>query len=72
MMNRHDRNMPTGNEAKLRYGTPEFDVIQPGSYVRCAVTGQPIMLDELRYWSAEFQEAYASPEIAFARYVERR
>jgi hypothetical protein len=35
--------------------------------VLCAVTGEPIALEELRYWSAERQEAYASPEIATRR-----
>ncbi|MBZ0215125.1 MAG: DUF2093 domain-containing protein [Fimbriimonadaceae bacterium] len=71
-MNRHDRNLPMENEARLRFDTPDFDIVKPGSFVRCAVSGQPIPLDELRYWSAELQEAYASPEIAFARYVETR
>jgi hypothetical protein len=31
------------------------------------VTGQPIPLDELKYWSVERQEAYASPEAVMAR-----
>jgi hypothetical protein len=39
-------------------------VLRPGSHVLCAVTGEPIMLAELRYWSADRQEAYASCEIA--------
>jgi hypothetical protein len=42
-------------------------VIRPGHYVLCAVTGEPIPLEELRYWSADRQEAYASPEIATRR-----
>ena len=33
----------------------------------CAVTGEPIALEELRYWSVDRQEAYASPEIAARR-----
>jgi hypothetical protein len=39
-----------------------FRVLSPGDHVVCAVTGQPIALDELRYWSVERQEAYASVE----------
>ena len=39
--------------------------------MRCAVTGAPIPLDELRYWSVDLQEAYASTEAALAR-LERR
>jgi hypothetical protein len=36
--------------------------VKPGAFVRCAVTGVEIPLDELKYWSVERQEAYASPE----------
>ncbi len=53
--------------AKLYYGPSSFRVLRPGSHVLCAVTGEPIALQELRYWSAERQEAYASPEIATRR-----
>jgi hypothetical protein len=53
--------------ATLLYGPNGFRVIRPGHYVLCAVTGEPIALEELRYWSAERQEAYASPEIATRR-----
>lgn len=44
--------------AVLRYGTPEFEVLRPGDHVECAVTGKRIPLDELRYWSVQYQEAY--------------
>ena len=71
-MNRFERDLPMKNEAKLRYGNGEFDVVKPGAFVRCAVSGQPIPLDELKYWSVDLQEAYATSEIAFARYVEMR
>jgi hypothetical protein len=47
-------------------------VISPGDFVRCAVTGEPIMLPDLRYWSVELQEAYASPEISVQRYRQTR
>jgi hypothetical protein len=36
--------------------------VRPGAFVRCAVTGVPIPLEELKYWSVDFQEAYSSPE----------
>ena len=36
--------MENGGEAKLRYGTPDFQVVRPGAYVRCAVTGDAIPL----------------------------
>lgn len=58
------------NEAKLRYLDGEFEVLSPGEFVRCAVTGQPISLSDLRYWSVDAQEAYASAEISLQRYLE--
>lgn len=67
-MNRHEPFMPRGREAKLRYLDADFQVIAEGDHVICAVTGMPIKLDELRYWSVPRQEAYASAEAAFTRY----
>ncbi len=61
-----------GREARLRYLPGDFEVIQPGQFVRCAVTGQPVKLEDLRYWSHEMQEAYATADIAFARYKQLR
>ena len=55
------------NAATLIYGPNGFRVVRPGRFVVCAVTGEAIGLDELRYWSVERQEAYASPEIATRR-----
>lgn len=48
-------------EAKLQYESGDYRVIRPGDFVRCAVTGATIPLEELRYWCAERQEAYLSP-----------
>jgi hypothetical protein len=53
-----------GREARLHYMPGTFRVLTPGDHVRCAATGQPIALDDLRYWSVERQEAYASGELA--------
>ena len=55
------------NAATLLYGPNGFRVIRPGRFVVCAVSGSPIALEELRYWSVDLQEAYASPEIATRR-----
>ena len=38
--------------------------MRPGQHVFCAVTGEAIPLEELRYWSVDRQEPYASAEIA--------
>ncbi len=53
--------------AVLRYEPSGFRMVSPGSHVVCAVTGEKIPLDALRYWSVEWQEAYATPEIATKR-----
>ena len=55
------------NAATLIYGPNGFRVVRSGRFVVCAVTGEAISLDELRYWSVERQEAYAGPEIATRR-----
>lgn len=51
-----------GRLAKLHYLPGTFRVLSPGDHVVCAVTRQPIPLGDLRYWSAERQEAYVSAE----------
>ena len=43
----HGPHFPAQREAKLRYLDHEFEMITPGDFVRCAVTGDPIRLDEL-------------------------
>lgn len=57
-------------QAVLRYGAPDFDVLQPGDHVVCAVSGKPIPLERLTYWSVELQEAYANAALMTARWVE--
>ena len=57
--------------ATLHYGPNGFRVVTAGSHVLCAVTGDKILLDSLRYWSGELQEAYASCEIATRRLMEK-
>lgn len=56
--------------ATLIYGPNGFRVIRPGRFVLCAVTGEPIALDDLRYWSVERQEPYASAEVSTRRHTE--
>jgi hypothetical protein len=51
-----------GREARLHYLDGTFRVLSPGDHVLCAITKQPIALDQLRYWSVKRQEAYASAE----------
>lgn len=58
---------PQESEARLRYRDGAFDIVFPGSYVVCAVTGQRIPLERLRYWSVERQEAYVDARAALSR-----
>lgn len=66
-MNRFERIPLAAGEAELRYLDGDYRIVRPGSYVRCAVTGQPIPLDELKYWSVERQEAYSGPDVVLRR-----
>lgn len=69
-MNRFERMFGVRGEAQVRYLDGEFQVLAPGDFVRCAVTGEQIPLAELRYWSVELQEAYVSAEVSLKRYLE--
>lgn len=67
-MNLMDRNPPqSGIEAQVRYLDGDFRVLRPGAFVRCAVTGEPIALEELRYWDVDLQEAYRDPQAKLDR-----
>ena len=54
-------------EATVRYLDADYQLLSPGSYVRCAVTGKAIDLDELKYWSVERQEAYIDVQASLVR-----
>jgi hypothetical protein len=70
LLNRFDPRSPA--EAEVKYLDGDFRVLRPGAFVRCAVTAVPIPLEELKYWSVERQEAYATPEAVLRRlYPER-
>jgi hypothetical protein len=59
-------------EAQVQYLDGDFRVISPGTYVRCAVTDARISLDELKYWSVDLQEAYATPAAVLQRHYPGR
>lgn len=69
-MNRFEKFFGLRSEAKVRYLDGEFQLLNAGDFVRCAVTGQAISLEDLRYWNVDRQEAYASAEISLKRYLE--
>jgi hypothetical protein len=68
-MNRMER-QGRGGEARIRFLDGDFQVVVPGTFVRCAVTGIEIPLDDVKYWSVKRQEAYADAAAALKRYRE--
>jgi len=46
--------------AKIKYLPNNFQIIEHGDYVECAVSGKRIDLENLTYWNVELQEAYFS------------
>ena len=67
MLNRFDPHSSSAGEAEVKYLDGDFRVMRPGAFVRCAATGTPIPLEELKYWSVERQEAYANPRAVLQR-----
>lgn len=67
-MNAFDRDMDV--PATLHFGDGEYVVLKPGRHVLCAVSGKPITLEALRYWSSAQQEAYAGAREALARWTQ--
>ncbi len=62
-MNYDNGGLPDGL-AKLEYHQADFVMVWPGRYVQCAITGDKISLENLRYWSVTHQEAYKDAETA--------
>ena len=58
------------NKAKLKFNPNNFEIIEEGDHVVCAVSGKNIPLNHLTYWNAELQEAYYSAKEAQQRYEE--
>ena len=46
--------------AKIKYLPNNFEILEPGNYVECAVSGKQISIENLNYWNVEIQEAYFS------------
>ena len=46
--------------AKLKYLPNNFEVIQSGDHVICAISGKKIPIEKLNYWNVELQEPYFS------------
>ena len=46
--------------AKIKYLPNNFQIIEEGDHVICAVSGKIITLQELNYWNVDLQEPYYS------------
>lgn len=46
--------------AKIKYLPNNFEIIEQGDYVVCAISGKKISLENLTYWNVDLQEAYYS------------
>tara|TARA_B100000524_G_C23577967_1_gene344287 strand:+ start:692 stop:886 length:195 start_codon:yes stop_codon:yes gene_type:complete len=47
--------------AKIKYFANNFQIVEKGDHVECAISGKKISLDQLNYWNVDLQEAYYSP-----------
>ena len=47
--------------AKIKYLPNNFEIIENGDHVICAISQKKIPLDKLNYWNVDLQEAYYSP-----------
>jgi len=55
------------NKAKLKFHPNNFEIVEKGDYVVCAVSGKNISLNQLTYWNVELQEAYFSYKEVFLK-----
>tara|TARA_A100001011_G_C13667764_1_gene578326 strand:+ start:243 stop:446 length:204 start_codon:yes stop_codon:yes gene_type:complete len=46
--------------AKIKYYPNNYQIIQDGDHVICAISKKQIPLDKLTYWNVDLQEAYFS------------
>jgi len=46
--------------AKIKYLPNNFEIIEEGDYIICAISGKKIALDNLNYWNVDLQEPYFS------------
>ena len=56
--------MSQGRAARLHYMANGFQVLTPGDHVLCAISGEKIVIEDLRYWNVARQEAYATAALA--------
>ncbi len=50
--------------AKLKYLPNNFQILEEGDYVICAISQKKILITNLNYWNVDLQEAYFSAKEA--------
>ena len=58
--------------AKLKFLANNFEIIEQGDHVICAVSGKEISLQDLNYWNVDLQEAYFSPKEVNERFKSKK
>ncbi len=53
--------------AKIKYFPNNFQIIESGEYVVCAISGKQINIENLNYWDVGLQEPYYSYKEAFLK-----
>ena len=53
--------------AKIKYLPNNFQIIENGDHVVCAISGKKISLENLTYWNVDLQEAYFSFKEAYIK-----
>ena len=53
--------------AKIKYLPNNFQIIEQGDHVICAISGKQISIENLNYWNVELQEPYFSYKEAFQK-----
>ena len=46
--------------AKLKFLPNNFEIVENGDHVVCAISGKKISIENLNYWNVDEQEAYYS------------
>ena len=46
--------------AKIKYLPNNFEIVEDGDHVICAISQKKILIENLNYWNVDLQEAYYS------------
>ena len=46
------------NKAKIKFNANNFEILEEGDFVICAVSEKKVPLNQLTYWNVDLQEAY--------------